>query len=329
MKIVPLVPLFVLLFTTLVILDNNAMALSVSSSVSSSAYLTLPLDHITVSPNQRTLPPAAIIPSTPTIKLSPTSGPVGTIVWVYGMGFTPNDNLQINIQNGGSLEGMAKYTVKLNGAFSTYFTIPSTYSAGYHDVYAQGVTSAPPATFTVTAPTIPSGSTNQPPLIIVPQNIVTSTTSDSGAKVHYNVTAVSISGILTPKCTPASDSIFPVGDTTVSCSVTDTSGNSATKSFTVTVNPSSPSVPGWVKNIGAMWCSGQMDSSGFVQAIQWLITNHVITLPQTQQGSQSSSQNIPAWIKSDACMWSQDTIDDQTFEQAIQYLVSNGIITLS
>lgn len=182
---------------------------------------------------------------------------------------------------------------------------------------------SPPST--PTAPT--TGSTNTPPLIIVPQNIITNATSTSGAQVNYAVTAVSTTGILTPTCTPASGSIFQAGVTTVSCSATDSLGNLATKSFTVTVNPSSPSVPSWVRNLGAMWCSGQLNSSGFVQAIQWLITNHVIILPQTQQGSQSGTQNIPAWVKSDACFWSQGTISDQTFEQAIQYLVTNGIIT--
>jgi hypothetical protein len=81
--------------------------------------------------------------------------------------------------------------------------------------------------------------------------------------------------------------------------------------------------------LGAMWCSGQIDNTGFVQAIQWLITNHVIIVPQTQQGSQSGSQSIPAWVKSDACFWSQGAISDQTFEQAIQYLITSGIITVS
>jgi hypothetical protein len=37
--------------------------------------------------------------------------------------------------------------------------------------------------------------------------------------------------------------VFPVGDTEVECSATDEAGNSDTASFTVTVNPPTPSPP--------------------------------------------------------------------------------------
>jgi hypothetical protein len=36
-------------------------------------------------------------------------------------------------------------------------------------------------------------------------------------------------------CTPASGSTFPLGATTVTCSATDTAGNTGSSTFTVTV----------------------------------------------------------------------------------------------
>jgi hypothetical protein len=61
-------------------------------------------------------------------------------------------------------------------------------------------------------------------------------TSASGAFVHYSVSfsdpddAVSSSG-----CTPASDTVFDLGDTPVNCSATDSHGNSSSASFAVHV----------------------------------------------------------------------------------------------
>ncbi len=45
-----------------------------------------------------------------------------------------------------------------------------------------------------------------------------------------------ISGSLAASCSPASGSIFAIGTTTVACTATDTAGNTATASFTVTVS---------------------------------------------------------------------------------------------
>ncbi len=58
------------------------------------------------------------------------------------------------------------------------------------------------------------------------------------AVVNYSAPMVSdnCSGVGTPVCTPPSGSMFPKGVTTVGCSVSDMVGNSASCSFTVTVN---------------------------------------------------------------------------------------------
>jgi HYR domain len=54
--------------------------------------------------------------------------------------------------------------------------------------------------------------------------------------VTYSVSATDpVDGPLTPVCTPASGSTFPPGTTTVTCTATDTHGNTATGSFQVQV----------------------------------------------------------------------------------------------
>ena len=84
-------------------------------------------------------------------------------------------------------------------------------------------------TFTVTV-------TNTPPTISVPANITTEATSAAGAPVTFTATGSDAEqGSITPACSPASGSTFPLGTTTVNCTVTDFGGLSASGSFTVTV----------------------------------------------------------------------------------------------
>ena len=76
-----------------------------------------------------------------------------------------------------------------------------------------------------------------PPVVSVPADTVTTTTNPAGAVVDYTATATDPEdGDLTPACTPASGTMFPVGTTTVSCTATDAEAISATATFKVTVN---------------------------------------------------------------------------------------------
>ncbi|HZN73446.1 MAG TPA: HYR domain-containing protein [Micromonosporaceae bacterium] len=79
------------------------------------------------------------------------------------------------------------------------------------------------------------------PVLMLPANVVEEATGPSGAAVSYIATAEDIAdSAVTPVCTPASDSTFPVATTTVTCTATDDSGNSVTGSFNVTVEDTMP-----------------------------------------------------------------------------------------
>ena len=78
--------------------------------------------------------------------------------------------------------------------------------------------------------TLPPSSTSSP--------IRVNATSSSGAPVPYPQPSATddVDGRIVPVCNPPSGSIFPIGDTTVTCTATDSSGNTAVpKSFTITV----------------------------------------------------------------------------------------------
>jgi len=179
-----------------------------------------------------------------------------------------------------------------------------------------------------TAPTLPPPTIvdDVPPLIIIPEDIVVEATASYGAAVTFSVKGIdNIDGILNPQCDTPSGSTFPIGETKVTCFLTDSSGNSATNSFLVTVEVPDVLIPDWVRDVAAFWCDDEIDDSGFIQAIQYLIDNDVIVIPETQAGI-GGTQEVPSWIKNNACWWSQELISDDDFAQGIQWLIGQGII---
>ena len=93
----------------------------------------------------------------------------------------------------------------------------------------------------VTTPSTPVTTPSTPPTLTLPPGQTVEATGPDGATVTYTVSASDAQdGTLTPSCSPASGSVFPLGTTTVNCSVTDSGGLTATGSFTVTVQDTTP-----------------------------------------------------------------------------------------
>ena len=78
---------------------------------------------------------------------------------------------------------------------------------------------------------------NTPPEITVPGNQTAEATSAAGAVVSFTASAIDAEDTPppTPTCSPASGSTFPLGDTTVTCTVTDRVGLSDSGTFHVNV----------------------------------------------------------------------------------------------
>jgi len=75
------------------------------------------------------------------------------------------------------------------------------------------------------------------PVLALPGTVTADATGPAGASVGYSISATDNSGLAPDfACTPASGSTFPIGTSTVGCTATDAAGNSASGSFTVTVN---------------------------------------------------------------------------------------------
>jgi hypothetical protein len=76
-----------------------------------------------------------------------------------------------------------------------------------------------------------------PVFSFLPQDDVAEATSASGAAVGYDVPAATdnLDPVVTVSCAPASGSVFPLGNSGVTCTAQDLAGNVATAAFTITV----------------------------------------------------------------------------------------------
>ena len=83
--------------------------------------------------------------------------------------------------------------------------------------------------------------TNNVPTFTPPANITRFATSAAGASVGFAAMGNDVEdGPIAAACSPVSDSTFPIGTTTVHCTVTDSRGAVAMGSFLVTVNNNPP-----------------------------------------------------------------------------------------
>lgn len=104
-------------------------------------------------------------------------------------------------------------------------------------------TATPPPTVLVEpgTGTNPPPKTNTKPSLTIPKQITREATGPSGAVVNFNVSGQDKEdGAITPSCSYPSDYMFPIGTSTVSCTVDDSDGNSISGTFTVTIQDTTP-----------------------------------------------------------------------------------------
>jgi PKD repeat protein len=139
-----------------------------------------------------------------------------------------------------------------NNASEPTFTAPPTLDSNltlrFKLVVNDGQADSAPAYIDVTvSPHEVLPEDKEPPVIAVPDSSLrVNATGPSGALVEYQVQVSAIDdvdGPIDPICTPASGSTFQIGDTTVTCKATDSSGNTASQSFVIRVVQPQPQLP--------------------------------------------------------------------------------------
>ena len=164
-----------------------------------------------------------------------------------------------------------------------------------------------------------------PPQVLVPDDIVIETDNENGATANFNPQAIdNIDELITPSCNYSSGSVFPIGTTEVTCTATDSAGNTSSNSFNVTIEFSGILIPDWIKNVAGFWHAGDINDASFLEGIAYLIENNIIVVPPTEAGSGGGA--VPEWVKNNAGWWADGQIDDETFVNALQYLIQQGLI---
>ncbi len=88
-------------------------------------------------------------------------------------------------------------------------------------------------------------------------------------------------------------------------------------------------IPEWVRNNAGWWAEGSIDDGSFVQGIQFMIKEGLMSIPATEQGASSEGNSIPEWVRNNAGWWAEGSIDDGSFVQGIQFMIKEGLMRVS
>src|SRR2546425_4796543 len=172
------------------------------------------MTEVTVEHAPDTTPPVVSVPANATVE---ATGPAGATFTYTASGLDAVDGVRLV-----TCAPASGATFPLNAT-----TITCTASD------TQGNTGSASLTVTVTD--------TKPPVVAVPANSRIEATALEGAVFTYNATSIDlVDGARAVTCTPASGSMFPLGQTPVTCTASDTRSNSGTASFTVTVADTTP-----------------------------------------------------------------------------------------
>jgi hypothetical protein len=140
----------------------------------------------------------------------------------------------ISDPNGNGVSG-ASLTLTVTGGTGAYASASGEGTDVTNDASGLGLHGSDTLSGTLTAPATTFDLT--PPVISV--KVKKTVRAPKGAKrvrVRYTATALdAVDGAVPVKCTPRSGSRFKIGRTRVKCTATDSSANTATKKFTITV----------------------------------------------------------------------------------------------
>jgi len=92
---------------------------------------------------------------------------------------------------------------------------------------------------------------------------------------------------------------------------------------------SKTNIPNWIKQVAEFWIVDQIDDRGFVQVIEYLVQQDIITIPYAEAPKGDTAVSIPSWIKTNAEFWVKGNISDDEFAIGLEWLINNGIITVS
>jgi len=151
--------------------------------------------------------------------------------------------------------------------------------------------------------------------------------SKTPAHVWFNVKAIDEPNVnLSVNCDKISGQMFPIGKTTVRCEARDRAGNQITTSFTVTVGFTIVHIPEWVKNTASYWTSGKISDTEYTNALNYLLENKSMMMPQSKKTIAEQNIIMPVWIKKNSEKWANGQLSNDEFSIGIQWMLEHGIL---
>lgn len=85
-------------------------------------------------------------------------------------------------------------------------------------------------------------------------------------------------------------------------------------------------IPEWIKNVADFWITDQINEEGFIQIIEYLVKEKIITIPYAEAPEGDTTTQIPSWIKTSTEFWVSGDISDDEFAIGLEWLINNGVI---
>lgn len=127
-----------------------------------------------------------------------------------------------------------------------------------------------------------------------------------------------------PSVYPFEREIFPVGKYVIEV---EYSGASDSIEFEL-IDSGNIVIPFWIKQVAYYWVSDQISDGTFADAIEFLIQNEIVVVPETEKESTAENTQIPTWVKTNAVWWLEEKISDTDFALGLQHLIKVGIIVV-
>lgn len=128
-----------------------------------------------------------------------------------------------------------------------------------------------------------------------------------------------------PSLYPFEKQVFPEGKYFIDVRY---SGASHTAEFNL-VDMGNIVIPFWIKQVAFYWISPDgISDQNYVDAIEFLIKEKIIVIPETEKSDDITESHIPEWIKTSTLWWLEEKISDKEYAQALQYMIKSGIIVV-
>ena len=85
-------------------------------------------------------------------------------------------------------------------------------------------------------------------------------------------------------------------------------------------------IPLWVREFANYWYKGEITDIEFANAVEFLIKEGIIIIPESENQQTTEEIKIPNWVKKNAGWWIEGKISDNEFAAALEYLIKTGII---